>query len=185
MNIFKSKSITLLARDFVVNTEAKDYDPYLTIEGDRKGIIAWILKLLGLRDPSVRFELSKNDMVLISRKKDYSYLPTKEVHSYNVSHGKNKFYIVLAVISFIIFLFSFAAGADFDENFWGLLFVGLFFWLYKRSNSLRVSYNTYNNNGAVSLSLKSGNTGMLIDDSHFKQLLEISKYVMSSSSRFY
>lgn len=129
-------------------------------------------------------------MVLIFRKKDYSYLSTKEVHSYNVSHGKNKFYVVIAVISFIIFLFSFAAGADFDENFWGLLFVGLFFWLYKRSNSLRASYNTYNNNnnnnnGAVSLSLISSHTGMLIDDSHFKQLLEISKYVMSSSSRFY
>lgn len=51
MNIFKSKSITLLARDFVINTEAKDSEPYLTIEGDRKGIIAWILKLLGLRYP--------------------------------------------------------------------------------------------------------------------------------------
>ncbi len=116
MSIFKRKSITLLVRDFIVNPEAKNQEPYLTIEGDRKGLISWILKIIGLRDPSVRFELSNNDMILISRKKDYTYFPTKEVHNYNISHGKNKFYIVLAVISFIIFLISFAEF-DFDENF--------------------------------------------------------------------
>ena len=60
MGLFnKVKTTNLLAREIKMDENPTGEDPYLYVEGDETGFVNWILKKLGLKDPSVSLSISK------------------------------------------------------------------------------------------------------------------------------
>jgi len=99
MGIFSKKRITLIVREFEVNSSATDNDPLLRIRGHRKGFLFWILRILGLKDPSVELLLTKDKITTILSNREHHFLPTKQIHSYFVSKAKKKIWVVLSVLA--------------------------------------------------------------------------------------
>ena len=188
LSIFKSTTVTLLARE--AKFDASNPQNPIVIEGDRKGFIIWVLKLLRLVDPSFRLEVKDDKIFTCTGKKHYTYMPVSLLSSYSVGFSTKKYLIVLALISALpAVIFLVISIAEPDEGFLlaSLLLGGMSFILYrlyKRSGALTVSMNLYNGEGSVNIRIQSGLTGIKLDKELVQQALDASAIAAKNSTHF-
>ena len=110
--IKKTKTITLLAREVRINENPASGEDFMYIEGDQVGFVNWLLKTLGLKDPSVSFSISDRFITRVEAKKQYAVIPTSEIHNINAGFAKNKQLLIraglCALLGFVFLLTGFA-----------------------------------------------------------------------------
>jgi len=189
MSIFKSQTVTLLARE--ITFDSANTSTPIIIEGDRKGFFIWILSKLGLMDPSYRVEVKNGNLITCAGKSQYTYLPLSLLSSYSAGFAKKKLPLVLAslfgIVSLILLLISFDEGLE--DGLGATLFcfvflVGLCLWLYKRSGVFNFKMSLYNGEGAVTIRLKSGLTGTKINADIIQKALDATATAAKSSQYF-
>ena len=158
----------VLARKFEVTDDFNSKDkPLLLIEGDKKGFIPWLLKKLGISDPSTTLRIEHDSIVTTEGGKSFSLLPIRDLHGLKVGYSNDKKYLFLAIITC-----------------WTIIGLFLFLWLYSRSGALEVSGNT-SNNATFGLRLVSGLSGTKITKDDMFKALENLKKASEQSSRYY
>jgi hypothetical protein len=188
MSIFKSQTVTLLARD--INFDPTNTSNPIIIEGDRQGFFMWILKNFGLADPSYRVEVKNGNLITCAGKKQYTYLPLSLLSSYSAGFAKKKLYMVLALLFGIVTVLYFLVLLLNNDLEWilGPIIIGsiggLFFWLYKRSGVFNFKMSLYNGEGAVTIRLKSGLTGASLDADIIQKALDATATAAKSSQYF-
>ena len=158
MSLFGSKSDTIILKSFSVKP---DENTILDIQGERIGLIKWLLSKLGLSDPSYSLVVTKDYFCTIAGKTKI-YLPFKELHDFLGGYRNKKLFLFLALLGAFITVIGFL-GNLFDGDFGAaiilLIFGGgisyLFYWLYNNSGQMFISFNTFNGN-SITLNMKSG-----------------------------
>ena len=156
MSLFGSKSDTIILKSFSVKP---DENTILDIQGERIGLIKWLLSKLGLSDPSYSLVVTKDYFCTIAGKTKV-YLPFKELHDFLGGYRNKKLFLFLAMfgafVTVMIFIGSLLNRLD------GIIipfFTGgisyLFYWLYNNSGQMFISFNTFNGN-SITLNMKSG-----------------------------
>lgn len=188
-SLFNQTTVNVLAR------EAK-FDPAnaqnpIIIEGDKKGFIPWLLKLIGLSDPSYRLEVIDDKIITCEGKKSYDYLPCSLISGYSVGFKNNKGYLVACLTLLFSSFMSFIAGLGDGEFLSGLglavilgALAGLFYWLYKRSGAFTFSIKCYNGEGLRTIRMVSGFTGLKLDKSMITQAAEATALAAKKSNYF-
>jgi len=187
LSIFKSTSVTLLARD--VKFDSSNPQNPIVIEGDRKGFIIWVLKLLRLVDPSFRLEVKDDKIFTCTGKKHYTYMPVSLLSSYSVGFSTKKYLIVLALISAVFTVIALVGAFSEGDGIWAVFFLlggisFILYRLYKRSGALSVSMNLYNGEGSVNIRIQSGLTGIKLDKELVQQALDASAIAAKNSTHF-
>lgn len=159
---------TLLAREINVNPNAGDGENYISIEGDQIGFINWILKILGLMDPSVKLTIDNRYITRVDGGKFYAISPTSGIYNFSSGYSMNKSYLILAIL-FI----------------WTIILPIVFFILYKRSASLVLNVDCFKTGVYESISVKSGFTGKKLEKSDFENIFQALKNASSKSSQYY
>lgn len=184
----KSNQATILAREVRINENPSVGESYIYIEGDQIGFLNWLLKLLGLKDPSIVFSISEDYVTRIEGKKSYSIIPTSEIHNINSGFSKNKNYLLLALGTAFSALTSLILAVE--EGEFAPLFVlmalltALFLWLYKRSGGLIVGVTTFNGLGEF-VAVQSGMTGYKLEKDDFEKVFRSVKNAVRSNSKYY
>jgi hypothetical protein len=188
MSIFKSQTVTLLARE--ITFDSANTSTPIIIEGDRKGFFIWILKKLGIADPSYRVEVKNGNLITCAGKSHYTYLPLSLLSSYSAGFAKKKLYMVLAFLFGIVTVLYFLTLLLNNDLEWipipiiiGLI-GWLFLWLYKRSGVFNFKMSLYNGEGAVTIRLKSGLTGTTLDADIIQKALDATATAAKSSQYF-
>jgi hypothetical protein len=179
-NFFSTTS--LLAREIKINESPASGEFYLYVEGDEIGLMNWILKKLGLKDPSVCLSVSDLYVTRINAKKNYHVTPTSQVHNFNSGFTKNKGLLILA--------FTFFLGAIVSIiTIIGPIILGLLgllcIWLYKKSGSMTVGLTTFNGAGNERMRIKSGLTGKQLEKKDFEELFNALKNAVSNNSNYF
>jgi hypothetical protein len=193
MGLFnRTTTTTLLAREIKINENPASGENYLYVEGDETGFLNWILKKVGLKDPSISLSIADKYVTRINGGKYFSVIPTSEIHDFRSGFAKNKWLLLRAIISFLSGLFLFIVSIDENDAGIGFMFL-LFFvalgllhvWLYKRSGAMIVELNTFNGSGSEKMRVKSGLTGMRLGKENFEQLFGSLKNVLSNNSKYF
>jgi hypothetical protein len=187
----KTKTITLLAREVRINENPASGEDFMYIEGDQVGFMNWLLKLLGLKDPSISFSISDRFITRVEGKKQYAIIPTSEIHNINAGFAKNKQLLVragiCALVGFIALLGGFAErkGGPFFMLFalMAVLTV-VFIWLYGKSGGLNVGVSTFNGDGDTII-VKSGLTGYKLEKNDFEKTFHAVKNAASNNSKYF
>jgi hypothetical protein len=184
----KSNQATILAREVRINENPSVGESYIYIEGDQIGFLNWLLKLLGLKDPSIVFSISEDYVTRIEGKKSYSIIPTSEIHNINSGFSKNKNYLLLALGTAFSALTSLILAVE-EGEFIPLfvlmaLLTALFLWLYKRSGGLIVGVTTFNGLGEF-VAVQSGMTGYKLEKDDFEKVFRSVKNAVRSNSKYY
>ena len=184
----KSKTITLLAREVKINENPSSGENFMYIEGDEVGFVNWLLKTLGLKDPSVSFSISDRFITRVEGKKQYSIIPTSEVHNINAGFAKNKKLLLLAGLFSLLALVVLFIAIDEEEGFFMVIFPILFtlvcIWLYGRSGGLNIGVSTFNGNGD-NIIVKSGLTGYKLEKDDFEKTFHAIKNAASNNSKYF
>ena len=184
----KSKTITLLAREVKINENPSSGENFMYIEGDEVGFVNWLLKTLGLKDPSVSFSISDRFITRVEGKKQYSIIPTSEVHNINAGFAKNKKLLLLAGLFSLLALVVLFIAIDEEEGFFMVIFPILFtlvcIWLYGRSGGLNIGVSTFNGNGD-NIIVKSGLTGYKLEKDDFEKTFHAVKNAASNNSKYF
>jgi len=188
----KAKTITLLAREVKINENPTSGEDFMHIEGDEIGFINWLLKTLGLKDPSVSFSISDRFITRVEGKKQFSIIPTSEIHNINAGFAKNKQLLlragIFALLSFAFLIMGVTARRGGTPQF-GLfaLFAILtivYIWLYGRSGGLNVGVSTFNGDGDTII-VKSGLTGYKLEKNDFEKTFHAVKNAASNNSKYF
>ncbi|MDA9986906.1 hypothetical protein N9E11_02660 [Crocinitomicaceae bacterium] len=182
-----SASTTLLASKIEFNPNPSEGEHYLFIEGDKVGFIAWLLKLLGLSDPSVKVIVDDKLIKRIDGGKKYTVSPTSSIYGFSSGYSNNKLYLVLMILMVCLALFFLVISA---RPILVILIVlaalgGLFYWLYKRSGALEMSIQCYKDGHGANLRVKSGLTGKKLDKSDFENIFNSINNASQANSQFY
>lgn len=187
----KTKTITLLAREVRINENPNPGEDFMYIEGDQVGFINWLLKLIGLKDPSVSFSISDCFITRVEGKKQYSIIPTSEIHNINAGFAKNKQLLVragiCALIGFVALIGGVASrkGAPFFMLFAFMAVLTIvWIWLYGRSGGLNVGVSTFNGDGDTII-VKSGLTGYKLEKNDFEKTFHAVKNAASNNSKYF
>jgi hypothetical protein len=187
----KTKTITLLAREVRINENPASGEDFMYIEGDQVGFMNWLLKLLGLKDPSVSFSISDRFITRVEGKKQYAIIPTSEIHNINAGFAKNKQLLVragiCALVGFIALIGGLAErkGGPFFMLFALMAILAVvFIWLYGRSGGLNVGVSTFNGDGDTII-VKSGLTGYKLEKDDFEKTFHAMKNAASNNSKYF
>jgi len=188
----KSKTITLLAREVRINENPASGEDFMYIEGDQVGFVNWLLKLLGLKDPSVSFSISDRFITRVEGKKQYAIIPTSEIHNINAGFAKNKQLLIRAGVCALLGFAFLIMGVTARRG--GAPLFGVFalcavltivwIWLYGRSGGLNVSVSTFNGNGDTII-VKSGLTGYKLEKNDFEKTFHAVKNAASNNSKYF
>lgn len=159
---------TLLARDIVINENPTNGENYLMVEGDEVGLLNWLLKILKLKDSSVKFSINDNFITTINGGKIFTVAPTSQIYAFSTGFSKNKYLILLAILSI-----------------WTIILPIIFFFLYTRSGAMFVTVNCFKDGVGQTIRVKEGLTGKKLDFSHFESVYNAIKNVSSSNSSYY
>lgn len=187
----KTKTITLLAREVKINENPMSGEDFMYIEGDQVGFINWLLKLIGLKDPSVSFSISDRFITRVEGKKQYSIIPTSEIHNISAGFAKNKQLLVragiFALVGFICLILGLVErkGGPFFMMFALMAVLTIvFIWLYGRSGGLNVGVSTFNGDGDTII-VKSGLTGYKLEKNDFEKTFHAVKNAASNNSKYF
>ena len=168
----------------------------VSVEGRRLGILAKLLEMMNLQDPTFAFEIDK-DFIGVSRgRKFYDLYPTKEIHSVTVGYNKEKMWLVLALLLFGIFFLAFLealfSGASIGTGlllcFLGVLFGGLCMLKYKLSEALEIAVTCVCEDRVrmrQGVRLQSSLTGTTVTQEQFETAHSYMRYICQLRSRFY
>ena len=193
MGLFnKVKTTNLLAREIKMDENPTGEDPYLYVEGDETGFVNWILKKLGLKDPSVSLSISDKYITLVTGKKHFSITPTAQIHNFDTGFAKDKSLLIKAIFSYVgglglpIIDKLFGFRGDTTLIAFLLLIAGtIFLWLYSKSGAMIVGLSTFNGSGNERINVKSGMTGNKLDKSGFEKLFNSLKSAVSKNSKYF
>ena len=179
---------TLLARKIEINPNPANGEDYLFVEGDQVGFWNWLLKLVGLKDPSIKVSINDQFITRVDGGKFYQVSPTSGIYGFNAGFTKNKKLLVMAVLCILIGLFALVAGGG-KEGFYILLLLLvvalIMVWLYGRSGALIASVSCFKDQYGEDIRIKSGYTGKKLDKSDFENVLNALKNASSNSSTYY
>ena len=171
MALFKSLP-TVLLENYTVGS--KGDDTLLNIEGNKTGFVAWLLDKLSIKSRKLTFTFHKNYVSYITGGKDFDFLPSRDIHNYNIGYSNKKILLIISILialASIFIFFGLLSEGDFGDGV-GILFLGgglsfLFFWLFKRSAAIQI-YFSCQNFASKGIRIKSGVSGKQItmDDLH-------------------
>lgn len=171
MGLFKSIPTILLENYSVGNTGD---GTLLNIEGNKTGFVAWLLDKFSIKSRKVTFTFHNNFVAYITGGKNFDFLPTRDIHNYNIGYSNKKILLVTSILIALVSIFIFLGllfDGDGGDGF-VVLFLGgglsfLFFWLFKRSAAIRISFSCQNL-ASKGIRIKSGVSGKQIsmDDLH-------------------
>jgi len=182
LKLFKSTP-TLLASKIDVNPAPSSGEHYLFIEGNKIGFIAWLLKILGLKDPSVKIIVDDKLIKRVDGGKKFSVAPTSSIYGFTSGYSNKKLYLVLMILMACLTLYFLVKAPILAIILAALGF--LFFWLYKRSGAIEVSIACYKDGFGVDMRVKSGLTGKKLDKSDFENIFNAIRNVSEINSKFY
>jgi hypothetical protein len=159
---------TLLARNIVINENPANGENYLLVEGDEVGFLNWLLKILGLKDPSVKFSINDNYITTVNGGKLFTVSPTSQIYGFSSGFSKDKNLLILAIL-FI----------------WTIILPIIFYFLYTRSGAMVVTVNCFKDGVGQSIRVKEGLTGKKLDKSDFEGVYNAIKNVSATNSTFY
>lgn len=187
----RKKTTSLLAREIKINENPTSGDYYIYVEGDEIGFMNWLLKTLGLKDPSVSLSISDKYVTRVNGKKDFSVIPTSEIHNFNAGFAKNKGLILRAIAAIFAGLFFLVTSISARESGMGfgllvvcILIAFVFLYLYSRSGGLSIGVTTFNNNGEQMM-IKSGLTGTKLEKNDFEKSFNAVKNAVSEKSKYF
>ena len=173
MGIFKSTP-TILLEDYLVGN--KGDDTLLNIDGNKTGFYSWLLDKLSIKSRKITFTVHKNYVSDITGGKDFHFLPTRDIHSYNIGYSNKKILLILSILFALIGVILGAASSDSGEPGTGVFLFFLFsalsyllFWLFKRSSAIRI-YFSCQNSLFKGIRIKSGVTGKQISEDDLQKL---------------
>jgi len=176
MGLFKSLP-TILLENYTVGD--KGDATLLNIEGNKTGFVTWLLDKFSIKSRKLTFTFHNNYVSSITGGKDFDFLPTRDIHNFNIGYSNKKILLVVSILNALVSIFiflGFLSGGDGGEEIIslilgvGFLFGGLsllFFWLFKRSSAIRI-YFSCQNLSSKGIRIKSGVSGKKIsmDDLH-------------------
>ena len=173
MGIFKSTP-TILLEDYLVGN--KGDDTLLNIDGNKTGFYSWLLDKLSIKSRKITFTVHKNYVSDITGGKDFHFLPTRDIHSYNIGYSNKKILLILSILFPLIGVIFGLASSDSGEPGTGVFLFFLFsalsyllFWLFKRSSAIRI-YFSCQNSLFKGIRIKSGVTGKQISEDDLQKL---------------
>ena len=173
MGIFKSTP-TILLEDYLVGN--KGDDTLLNIDGNKTGFYSWLLDKLSIKSRKITFTVHKNYVSDITGGKDFHFLPTRDIHSYNIGYSNKKILLILSILFPLIGVIFGLASSDSGETGTGVFLFFLFsalsyllFWLFKRSSAIRI-YFSCQNSLFKGIRIKSGVTGKQISEDDLQKL---------------
>jgi hypothetical protein len=183
---------TLLARKIEINPNPSDGEDYLYVEGDQVGFWNWLLKLLGLKDPSVKVTINSQFITRVDGGKFYQVSPTSGIYGFNAGFTKNKKLLLMAALFFFIGLVTLILSlgeGDAGPGFIGLILFGavgaICLWLYGRSGALIASVSCFKDPYGEDIRIKSGLTGKKLDKNDFENVFNALKNASTNSSSYY
>ena len=191
MNLFNFKSTPeVLLEDYSVGS--KGDDTLLNIDANRTGFFAWLLDKLSIKSRKVNFKFHKNYISYTTGGKDFDFLPTRDVHNYNIGYSNKKMYMVtsISLALFAVFTFFGLISESGIGAFISLLIIGgmsfLFFYLFKRSAAIAISFSCQNM-ASQGLRIKSGLSGKKISIEDLQKLIivAITTAVLTGIACFY
>ena len=190
MNLFNFKSTPeVLLEDYSVGS--KGDDTLLNIDANRTGFFAWLLDKLSIKSRKVNFKFHKNYISYTTGGKDFDFLPTRDVHNYNIGYSNKKMYMVtslsLALFAIVAFFSGISEGEAGMAFFILILFGGLsalFFYLFKRSAAIAISFSCQNM-ASQGLRIKAGLSGKRISMEDLQKLKESLTACLEENSRWY
>jgi hypothetical protein len=177
MGIFKSTP-TILLEDYLVGN--KGDDTLLNIDGNKTGFYSWLLDKLSIKSRKITFTVHKNYVSDITGGKVFHFLPTRDIHSYNIGYSNKKILLIpsilfalIGVIYALIGVISFTIGTGvFNIFLFSALFSALsylLFWLFKRSSAIHI-YFSCQNSLFKGIRIKSGVTGKQMSEDDLQKL---------------
>ena len=178
---------TLLARKIEINPNPSDGEDYLFVEGDQVGFWNWLLKLLGLKDPSVKVTINSQFITRVDGGKFYQVSPTSGIYGFNAGFTKNKKLLVAAVVAILLAIICLLGGEK-ESTILALLLVVVAvvcIFLYGRSGALIASVSCFKDPYGEDIRIKSGLTGKKLDKNDFENVFNALKNASSNSSSYY
>ena len=173
MGLFKSIP-TILLNDYLVGNEGDD--TLLNIDGNKTGFFAWFLDKLSIKSRKITFTVHKNYVSDITGGKDFYFLPTRDIHSYNIGYSNKKIFLILSILSALLSVILFFVKMEDGRGisaFFILILIGalsyLFFWLFKRSGAIKI-YFSCQNSFSKGIRIKSGISGKQISKDDLQKL---------------
>ena len=179
----------ILLTNYTLNEEGQESQGELfEIQGNKSGIIAWLLDVLGIRSREVRFLFFKESVVKIEGKDTFERMPTRDIYSSTIGYSNNKFFLIISII--LLLLTTVALVNFLDSGYDGILgqvitfgFLSwLFFFLYKRSSMIGLITKTANGN-SIGVNIKKGIQSVSEED--MEKIKNIVHNSIEESSRFY
>jgi len=178
------RSTTLLASKIEINPNPETGEHYLFLEGNKVGFIPWLLKKLGLMDPSVKISVDDKLITRVDGGKQYTVAPTASVYGFSAGYSNKKRLLVQAILALVFGIF-FGISIHISVLIVGILLALVFFWLYKRSGALSMSLSCYKDGFGADLRVKSGLTGKKLNKSDFENVFNALRNVSQANSQFY
>ena len=173
MGLFKSIP-TILLEDYLIGNKGDDI--LLNIDGNKTGFFAWFLDKLSIKSRKITFTVHKNYVSNLTGGKDFYFLPTRDIHSYNISYSNKKILLIISILSALLSVFLFLVGIVEGEvllPFFMLILVSgfsfMFFLLFKRSGAIQI-YFSCQNHLFKGLRIKSGISGKQISKDDLQKL---------------
>ena len=177
------RSTTLLASKIEINPNPESGEHYLFLEGNKVGFIPWLLKKLGLMDPSVKISVDDKLIKRVDGGKEYTVAPTASIYGFSAGWSNKKRLLVQAILALLLGLYGITVHISLLIA--GIILALVFFWLYKRSGALSMSVSCYKDGFGADLRVKSGLTGKKLNKSDFENIFNALRNVSQANSQFY
>jgi len=178
-----------------------DSGDVMRIEGRQLGFVPWLLEQLNWSNPRFCFSASKHFLTMSKGDNEFSFVPTREIHSVSVGYGRNKAYILLTLISFIGLLYFLLMGVlgliddrsrVVEEAMIGgagaLFMVAVFWLLYKMSETIKVVATLISEDrrrSTFGVRLKSSISGAKVSPEQLHAAYVMMKKLCVSHNKFY
>ena len=167
---------------------------FLNVEGRQLGIFPWLLEKTGLADPTFRFAIAHDFITFVKGNKEYTLVPTQEIHSVSVGYSRNKM-LLIAAIAFLLMGFFFLlvsigegeAGIAVPALL-GIIAGGICWWRYKFSEKLEIIATTLSPDrvrASFGVKLKSTMTGAKVTEEQLGQTLSVMMKICQMRSKHY
>ena len=167
---FQARPILLL-KDYTIGKEGDK--TLLNINGLKTGLLAWLLEKMNISSREVNFQVQQDVILECQGGKVYNSTPMRDVYTTEVGYTNNKFLLFMAIAMCFGFFMIFP-----------LLLAVLFYWLFKKSNVIGITF--VNQNGiSAGILIKSSMSGTKISTEDLDKMNKVISTVTMANSRWY